>query len=424
MSTTGVRTVENVDLQSPFPEWHSGAHLGILYADETRREGRSVLVVLGPETEATGHLASALESASSVLGRRDGGMLTLLTIVAQRQRLAWVYDYVDGIGATWLVNEEGTEVLPLGTAAEIVAAIAQALFDLGPLGIQHPGPTPEDVLIDRLGKVHVSSFVSPFPPDPALREPHGRTDTSALVYRLGILLSSLVCGSVPVATSDEKAHEAMVRRVLIRAVARPGRAFTDRFRDCLTAMVSWNADERPPLSTLATSLNEIGATTGDPSLAEWSARRVSELQARVADPTRDDPYDPWQQTDRDWIAEDGTPKPISNLQLTVPGDPLPDLGEEDDATAESQGFPQDAPIKPALPRGRGVMPIGVGPPVEAIKEVPKLPSGFLGAQSPTEPRPPNRALPALSERIWIYLAAITAVLLILGLVSMAYLFSP
>jgi len=415
-----------VDLKSPFPEWHPGAHLGILYTDASRSAGQSVLVVVGPETESPDPLYSALEHASPVLGRRATGVLTLLAIVAREQRLAWVYEYVDGIGATWLANDEGSEDLPLGTAAQVVATVAQTLLNLGPLGVQHPGPNLDDILIDRRGGVHVGGFVSPFPPDPVLREPHGHTDSPATVYRLGILLSSLVCGAPPVASSDEKAHQAMVRRVLIRAVARPGAGFTERYRECLTAMVSWDPTKRPPLSTIPAALNEIAAATGDPSLSAWSARMVSELQARVADPTGDDPYDPWQQSDREWTQDEGTPKPVSNLQLTIPHEQLGDLEDEDEATAESAGRPPVPVGRPNIPSDLGVIPVGVGPPAEAIKDIPKLPEGFLGAEAPPEPPPQPQVLepPPLTERNWVRLIAISTVLLVLGLLSMVYLFLP
>jgi hypothetical protein len=417
--------MQRVELKSPYPEWRPGAHLGILYADESRQDGRSVLVVLGPHTHAKSPVAKALTAAESVLTHSAPGVQTLLDIVTGPSRLAWVYDYVDGIGAAWLAREEGSEILPLGIAAEIVGNTAQILSNQGARGQGHPGPGLNDIMIDQHGRVHVSGFVSPFPPNPIYREPHGHVDSAALVYRLGILLSTLVCGSPPVATSDEKAHAAMVRRVLIRGVARPGSGFIARYRDCLTAMIAWDPSERPPLATVPASLREIASSTGDPSLRDWSRRHISHIQLQVADPTREDPYDPWQATSLETSKEEGTPPPASKLQLTVPGAQMRDLEEEDDPTAESQSGAHPGSGNATKVRSRGVIPVGVGPPVEAIKEVPTLPSGFIGANPPTQPRPPVRDfLPALTTRVWLLLASTTALLLVLGLTSMAYLLLP
>jgi hypothetical protein len=416
--------VQSVDLKSPYPEWQPGAHLGILYADESRRDGRSVLVILGPQSPAEPSTERVLATAEPLLAFEASGIHCLRAIVAGPSRLAWVYDYVDGIGATWLAHEEGSEVLPLGIAAEIVAEVAKVLFAQRDLGLTHPGPAPHDIMVDHQGRVHVSGFVSPFPANPIHREPHGHMDSAALVYRLGILLSALVCGSPPVATSDKKAHEAMVRRVLIRGVARPGSSFTPRFRDCLTAMIAWNPSERPPLPTVHASLREIASSAADPSLQDWSSQNIPQLQLQVADPTRDDPYDPWQSAAFDTSREDRTPPPASKLQLTVPGAKLRDLDEEDDPTAESHSGAHPGASKPTKLSNRGVMPVGVGPPAEAMKEVPTLPSGFLGAEAKAGGRLRIRQLPALTTRMWVLLASTTALLLLLGFSSVAYLLFP
>lgn len=415
-----------MELQAPFPDWHSGAHRAVLYTDVGKTRGRPVLVVLGPESDAPDSLETTQEGAHAVLGRRGKGVLTLVAIVPINQRLAWVYEYVDGIGATWLAHREGSEVLPFGPAAEIVASVAQTLLDMGPLGVSHPGPTAEDVIIDRLGQVHVASFASPFAADPVLREPHGRTDSSALVYRLGILLSSLACGSPPVASSDEKAHEAVVRRVLIRAMARPGNGFTQRYRDWLMAMIAWDPEARPPLKSVPAGLRKVASTTADVPLEEWSALMVSELQARVTDPSLDGPYDPWLQAiTQDHTADDGPSPPMTPIHMTMPGVRLSDLDFEDDPTAESAPGGQKIPTpRPLIPVGHGAIPVGVGPPAEAIKDVPRLPEGFLEATGPSAQADISHQpqVAAETQRSWIPLISITAVLLMLGFASLIYLF--
>ncbi len=415
--------MQTVELLRPFLDWQPGAHHAILHTGEDDAGGRAVLAILGPETQSLDNLQATEEAAGAILGRRAPGVLTLIAIVPVQQRLAWVYEYVDGIGATWLAHQEGSEVLPLGAAAEIVASVAQTLVTMGPLGVNHLGPTPEDLLIDRLGQVHVSSFVSPFARDPVLREPHGRNDTAALVYRLGILLSTLACGKPPVATSDPTAHEAMVRRVLIRATARPGNSFTERYRDWLMAMIAWDADARPPLKTVAAGLREAATGTGDRSLIEWSATMVSELQAGIADSSLDGPYSPWLQSTQEQTQDEAPNSPVAPMHKTLPGLRLSDIDfDEDEPTAESSPGRERVPTpKPLIPRGQGAIPVGVGPPAEAIKDIPRLPSGFLESepapvsQEPTEPRP-RRDLSLL------FLAAVTVVLCALGLISIIYLF--
>ena len=415
--------MQTVELQGPFPDWHTGAHRAVLYTDADKAKGRPVLVVLGPETQAPDSLETTRELAAKALGRRGKGVMTLVAIVPLDHRLAWVYEYIDGIGATWLAHREGTEVLGLGAAAEIVADVAETLLEMGPLGVAHPGPTPDDLLIDRLGQVHVASFVSPFAADPVLREPHGRADTSAVVYRLGMLLSSLACGSPPVASSDEKAHEAVVRRVLIRAMARPGNAFTDRYRDWLTGMIAWDPEIRPPLGSVPAGLREIAAGTGDRPLVEWSATMVAELQARVSDPSLDGPYSPWLQSTQENTADEGPTPPMTPIHMTIPGLKLSEIDFEDDPTAESQPSGEKVPSpKPLLPKGRGAIPVGVGPPAEAIREVPRLPEGFLSASQESISQ---RAAPTpvvADNRTRNALIAVTVVLMALGMASLVYLF--
>lgn len=380
-------------LDGPCLEWQPAAHRGRLKlpGEPTRR----VVAILGPEE--TTALLPRRQAAARWVGRQEDGVVELLQVTELHGRPAWVYAHREALGLGHFV---GGMALPLSVCADIVARVAEILLALGPDGLRHPGPEPSDILVTAEGEVALISFTSPFPPSPALREPHGQTDSAALVYRLGILLAALICSNMPRGAADPAAHEAMVHRILVRAMGRPGEGLPVRLRDWLTGMLAWSPEDRPALSRLPEGLREVALTCDGPPLDQWAASRVPRLLAAVAarrDPARFDPYEP---------LDPARPEARPPLQIRPPGD-SPTF-TADDPTVETV-----RPQRPSLPPEPAVMPVMVGPPPEAARQQPSLPPGFL------ETRPPE----APSSRRLVSPLLVAALLLIaLGLAFAAYLF--
>jgi hypothetical protein len=222
----------------------------------------------------------------------------------------------------------------------------------------------------------VSGFVAPYPVSPELRAPVASIGEAGQVYRLGVLLARLLVGRTFAPGADAPHHESLLRRLAIRAMSRPGPPLPERLRNYLLAMLSWDPGQRPPLSAIASALDEAGGE-GD-SLLVWADREVPRRMIDLA-------------------AEPVAPDvpPVDEISLILPDDvsseehegTLPRPGavelDEDDRTAES--VVGEGTARPA--RERGIMPVDVGPPAAIAARRPRLPRGVVAAEarSSTEP---------------------------------------
>ncbi len=304
-----------LDLAETWQPWHPSVRRGTWTPSPDRESelpselrGRppiDVLAVLAPHTPSGVRRARA--RARNVLSLRADGVLPLLDIEPHGRRVAFVYEAVDGLA---LANLTGERSLGHRAAAALIGRLASLLSDADLPA--HPGPEPEDVLLCADASLRIANFVSPFPAMAPPRPPGSSGPDAALVYRMGALLAFLLGGPMP-QSSTREAHEAAVRRAQIRAMSRPGALFGEAYGNWLRAMLAWDPVERPPLSRIASGIEELVATTAGPSLEEECATRFDS-----------------------WIAE---------LQQGFPGDALPpgfsadsSLGDFDqpDATLEAQ----------------------------------------------------------------------------------------
>lgn len=401
----------------PWDVWQGAARHGRLDVD-----GQSVpvLLLLGPEDAAPDALWRARVAAAPVIGVRRDGLLTLLAVENTRSehqddppRVGWAYEQVDGIGVGHAVS--GPRALPARAAAEVVARVAEILLSV-PADWRHRGPEPSDLLVDSSARIFVSGFVGPFPTSPHMRAPQGDEGEAATVYRLGVLLAQLVSGAPPVVASERAAHAASVRRVLIRAMARPGPILADRYADWIQAMLAWQARERPPLSAVPDGLRNVASQMHGENLAIWASTQLPLLEQEIL---------------RAHIAADeevSDPQSPALLQAeSFEAGTITDARDDDPTQEESQNTGQaPEPSAPAQtpPGNPGLMPIRVGPPPEALREMPRLPTGFLDETDPgqasdeQEPAEMPGAVRAMLWAVWgsaVLLLLGTAVLLVLYL---------
>jgi hypothetical protein len=366
--------------------WWSEAVRAVAWQDADGADVPAV-ALLGPELDE-GALARARDRASPWLARRERGVVPLLGVSDADGRSAWVYGWTEGVSLGLVLAAPG-DPIPVRAAAELVAACAEVLEGVGPEALHHPGPEPDDVLLLPDGTVRLAGFVGPFARSPARREPHGAEDGAALVWRLGVLLAQALTQAPPPPATDRASHEAMLRRLLIKVMSRPGPTFPGRLRDWLVGMLSWDADERPVLARVGPGLREVASAMPEPGLARWCAAHVLALRARSdhGDPFRapEPPLDSSGSIDLPVTKLDQT----EDLTLERPVESLADPPDIDDTTVIS--VEGEAPQLPRREweRERGSIPVQVGPPPQAVPRATRLPEELFAPTPPPLPREPS-----------------------------------
>jgi hypothetical protein len=394
----------------PYGPWHGGVWRGTWH-----RPGQDdrVFLLVGPD--AAGRAVDrARHLAERALKLSGAGVLPLLEVTTADGRVAWVHPEVPGLGLGHVVGPEASSfALPIRAAAQVVAEVAATLERLGDEGTWHKGPEPMDLLVERTGKIWVAGFAGPFPRSVALRASEGGASEPALVYRLGVLLAHLVAGMPPGPALQRPAHVAQVRRILVRAMARPGPVLPEALSDWIRTMLAWEPTARPRLAAVPAGLRKVAATMDGEDLPTWAAARVEVLCQRLAarrsevgaPPRRvdtpappaahvaHDPTAPGESTS--WFADPNDDAPTQMHQEVAPlpipatrtaeADSAPPtrttpLGDDDDPTMEEK-LPDTPPPAPSA----GPMPVAVGP----------APAGR--APSPPKPQPASPPAPRLRD---------------------------
>jgi hypothetical protein len=399
---------------------------------------------------------------------RTEGILPLLAIEAHEDRVAWIFEHVKGLGLGHTVGTETGGLLSSRAAAELVARVAEIALAAPVEARRNRGPEPTDVLVTADGAVFVTGFAGPFPPPPAMRPPHGEEGDRAAVYRLGVLLAHLLSGVAPQAATERASHGALVRRALIRAMAKPGPPLTERYSDWLRGMLAWDPTERPPLSAVPEGLRGIAASIAGEPLVAWCAQHVPSLRERALDPERhrfepgvlgdeDDSTDlvmteearqgaesrialptPFREPD----APQGAPPPnevgepegelATAATLSRPGPPpLSVQSETSSRKARREDFAEDDPTQEAGAVSGGsdgtvsitttrpmlvrpTIPVHVGPPPEAIREPPRLPMGFLDELGQKPSLAEESSAPPRSRLAFMVVGLYLSVVVLLG----------
>jgi len=357
--------------------WHPSVRRGVLNEEDGPIE---VLVMLAPW--APSGVLRARERAGNALDLRGGCVLPLLDIRAHNKKIAFIYESVDGIAASWLVDGRG---IGHRAAAELVSSVAECVAEH-----PHPGLDPGDVLLCSDGSVRVTNYACAFPDVFGPVPPGDGSAEEVRVYRLGALLASLLGGPLP-PTSTEEAHDAAVRRAQIRAMSRPGAVFSEAYGNWLRALLAWEPAARPPLSRVAEGLAELAANTAGPTLVETADQHFG---AWVIELLGFDDEAPTLPAEIESLREILDPLPTQQAGRRTLGEEhvLGNIDVEDDPTVDSElGIPPETP--PSIIE-RGSIPVAVGPPAEVAAMRPSLPLGFLAEDPETSSTTmPTRTVP-------------------------------
>ncbi len=278
----------------------------------TRSDGSTTraLVRVLPDLDAKpATLARLREDATLLASIRHENVLRVEHVTAVRGHAALVLEPFDGISlqrALELLRYRG-QPLPTRAAVEIVAMVATALdavMATGPFGpdkaapdsrrsIVHPGPSPEEVLIDSLGRVKLTGFIVYKPGDkrPAsamgYAPPEGSMSPWSATYGVGALLGELLTGELPPpADQNPIQHEAVIRRFLIRIMAKPGEAASERVVQLIRQSMLHEQTERPLPSLMARRLRELALALHSPGLSTWGPASVPAIMRWQKTPTK------------------------------------------------------------------------------------------------------------------------------------------
>lgn len=314
---------------------------------------------------------------------RAPGVLALAGVEERDGEAWWVYPDVHAVSLLAGLSLRGSASLSVLASLEILECVARVFVGVGARGWEHPGPRPADLLVDVRGELLVAGFGGPRSRIAAQHAPGPGRSSSTLVFRLGVLLAELICGEVPGAPGTQEHHPTYLRRVQVRLNAAPGGPAPDGVQVLVLSMLAWEPEARPLLESLPARFEALSVGAQGPDLAMWAVRQVPALLMAVQLEDGDE---------RTEVFHDGAVGDAAGRDFAhLPDDDLTDFGSEPAATEIS-----DIPRPAAVVSVRGApIPVGVGPPPQAIKRAPKLPEGFLTGNSlhveVLEP-PPQRQL--------------------------------
>jgi hypothetical protein len=352
-------------------------------------DGTRVFAVIEPSVDAE----RGRELAASTIGAQGIGKWPLLSVEPFEHGSAWLYPFHGGSSLVPMVDGA---LLPLRTSLDLLTILAshlQASTDV------HPGPRPEDVLVDAEGAVSLVGWTAPSGPGVARIAPGHGSPQATQVYRLGVLAAELLSGTSPLAQPTPEAHAAMIRRAMSRILSRPGPMVPDVLKEWLEASLVFNPANRPPLDGTAALLKPLVDALQGPSLREWCA-------AELQNAKRQHPKDPTGTTMPH--AKAPRPDPRASHRTFSDGE-LPRL---DDPTAESAGGAPERVNAVEL----GAIPVTVGPPAEVARRRPTLPADLFSQDG--EVSPPKGPEPAPDRRLAVVILFL--MLAVCGL--LAYLF--
>lgn len=389
-----------LELGESWPAWHPDVRRATwtMQGVET-----PVLVVLGPHLP--GAVAHARREAASATALRGKHVLPLLGVEATGREVAWLYPFEVSIALSRIPAGD----LDPKAIAEIVRDVARTLVDQ-----PHPGPLPDQVLLDGSGTVRIAHFVGPWEPSAAWRAPTQPAVTGGeAVYRLGLFTASLL-GTKPVEIDGALAHDAFLRGVLAFGLEEGGDV--GELVDLLRDLLAWDPRDRPPLTEVVRRMGDIARSAVGGGLAKTTSAKFSSWlmpyrsQPEAVDQglfdLAGDAYETMERTPHRARTLDG-----ENI--------LGDLSDEDEPTVDSElGIVSMGDRTPSSIIEFGSLPLRVGPPPGAVRRRPSLPPGFIGAPAtePTEVESPPET-PA-----WLDWVAILFILLAVGLtIALLYL---
>ncbi|MEO0602602.1 MAG: hypothetical protein AAF211_14255 [Myxococcota bacterium] len=383
----------NLRIEGPLERWSSEVALVSPPQSDDR-----LAMVFGPPVMDPAAVAEAVQRARHFVGIQVPGLLPLRRVEQVKGRLGYGYDVPSGASLAALTRHR--RAVPPAAAAGVLAAIAQTACHLGPRALHHPGPTKHDVLVERSGRVWLAGLAGPRRTDAA------HADEASFVRQLGWLLAEMLSGKELPAATTPPACEAIVQQLFETMGAR-GWRLEAAYRRLIRAMLVWPCDRRPGLAVVVETARALAVAPDGEPVDRWVQHTWRLLGVDPADvsppPPSLDPFVP------DPDAVDRPTQPTEDSE--------PDFDENaiDEDTALS-----GHPAPPVMLVEQGTIPVGVGPPPEAIRGS-NLPYELFGRGITSELHDRGSATVAFPPAL-----AITAgVLLVVAVaLAMALLFAP
>ena len=350
---------------------------------------RVVLVRVTDEVSSTDALACLRDDVSLLRRVRHEHVLSVEHATVVKDHLAVVYALFKGANlASCLETTSGRDV-PARAALEIAAAVAIGLDAASSVEalqperrLFHSGPSPEDVLLDAVGRVklvgcrvHAPDRETP-PRDAGYVPADEAVQNAALTCGVASLLLEMVCAERSGDLSPEEL-EGVLERVRGEVAVVAEQDVVERLLELLRKALSRDPSRRPSLRSLAERLDALANEVNTRGLRSWASSCVPRVARKFATeelPSVDDPTEDGQTLPRSAsraLPEDDT------LSAAVPGS-----GDDPFAEASTVRAPgEDEGSLPLLPQEPEAWTDP--PPTELIQR----PSAGARDEDWTEPRP-------------------------------------
>jgi len=258
-----------------------------------------VLLRAGEAADGKGSSKTLLKQDGRAVARIEGPqVLQLLHITRVSDRPLWVYIGFEGISLERVLQVLASrrEQFPVGAALGVVRDVGRGLASglatepgpaddtAGPSQIVHAGTAPSDVLVDASGTVRLAGFGVRRPGSGDLEFVQGyappRSDTVEAdgVYAIGVLIVHLLSGEAPAnGGATPSRHESVIRRALIRLLARSGEAVPEEVVQLVRDTLAFDSTARPALGEVIERLSTLAQDFDGPDLVEWAGLEVADL---------------------------------------------------------------------------------------------------------------------------------------------------
>ena len=181
--------------------------------------------------------------------------------------------------------------LPSRVAVEIASSVGIALEEVlkitdGPRRLFHAGTTPDEVLLDGVGRVKLAGVGVQHEGEelpaarPGYAAPEGAGGWQAATWMVGALLVDLLTGEPPGDPgTDEDSHEAMLRRTILKCLARSGDTPSDMIVQAVRQALAHEADVRGTPGAFGRTLRDMAVQVATPGLRAWAPGTIPEVQS-------------------------------------------------------------------------------------------------------------------------------------------------
>lgn len=285
---------DKVKITGDWSAWAEPVHQGRLVKPDG--ESSWVLIRCRPDQEIDEEGFTALKVKGRLMARVDHpSVLKLLHITRVEGVVAWVYEGFQGVSLARALDvaSSQSEFIPARAVLEVAERTVQGIQaaiqqgqDLQGAGssVVHVGPAPSEVLVDAIGAVRLAGFQliaeGEQPPSAPTGYAPARPGTAAqrAAYGVGAMLVHLLGGERPASAGVERARqEAVIRRSMIRVLARPGEAIPEEVTALIQRALAFDPDDRPDLGEIQDALSLAATELKSAGLRAWSPLTVPTL---------------------------------------------------------------------------------------------------------------------------------------------------